>query len=71
MEDPDIIENSDTTRLVPGQRQSRNRFSSTRMSETEPTSLIVRQRTISTTSYLQNAEPEEEEFEGNCCTDPR
>jgi len=39
------------------------------MSETEPTSLIVRNRTISTTSQLPEID-DEDDFEGNCCTDP-
>ena len=69
MEDPDSIEAvSDTTRLLPN-RSRRNRLSSTRMSETEPTSLIVRNRTISTTSQLPEID-DEDDFEGNCCTDP-
>merc|ERR1719384_1411568 len=44
------------------------------MSDTEPTTLINRNRTTSTASY-QNVDPpalpEEEEYQGNCLTDPR
>ena len=52
---------------------------SVQMSDTEPTTLINRNRTISTASY-QNAaesaqpvlaEQEEQEYQGNCLTDPR
>eukprot|EP00093_Oithona_nana_P014307 14307.XXX_1090838_1092743_1 [CDS] Oithona nana genome sequencing. len=74
MEDPDTI-TTDTARLLPRQTR-RPRTSSVRMSDTEPTTLINRNRTTSTASY-QNAEamapplPEEEEYQGNCLTDPR
>ena len=82
MEDPDSIQNmSDTTHLLPTvtserpQRPAirRIRNSSIRLSHTEPTSLIVRNRdTISTTEQSNiNVQEADEEFQGNCCTDPR
>ena len=82
MEDPDAIttsSSSDTARLLPPRQTRRPRTSSVRMSDTEPTTLINRNRTISTASY-QNAaesaqpvlaEQEEQEYQGNCLTDPR
>ena len=73
MEDPDTITTTDTARLLPRQTR-RPRTSSVRMSDTEPTTLINRNRTTSTASY-QNVDPpalpEEEEYQGNCLTDPR
>ena len=81
MEDPDSIESmSETASLLPTvvtserpQRPAirRIRNSSIRLSHTEPTSLIVR-NTISTTQQSSNNVQEaDEEFQGNCCTDPR
>ena len=85
MEDPDSIESmSETASLLPSptvvtsgrpQRPAirRIRNSSIRLSHTEPTSLIVRNRdTISTTEQSNiNVQEADEEFQGNCCTDPR
>lgn len=85
MEDPDSIQSmSETASLLPSptvvtserpQRPAirRIRNSSIRLSHTEPTSLIVRNRdTISTTQQSNNNVQEaDEEFQGNCCTDPR
>ena len=83
MEDPDSIQSmSDTASLLPAvvtserpQRRDirRIRNSSIRLSHTEPTSLIVRNRdTISRTEQSNNNVQEaDEEFQGNCCTDPR
>jgi len=86
MEDPDSIQSvtsmSDTAHLLPGTEISRPmerpqrpairrvRNSSIRLSHTEPTSLIVRNRTTTEQSNIQ-AEKQEEEYQGNCCTDPR
>ena len=53
----------------PSIRRIRN--SSIRLSHTEPTSLIVRNRTVSTTDQNNENQTEEEEFQGNCCSDPR
>ena len=85
MEDPDSIESmSETASLLPSptvvtsgrpQRPAirRIRNSSIRLSHTEPTSLIVRNRdTISTTQQSNNnLQDADEEFQGNCCSDPR
>ena len=81
MEDPDSIHSmSESASLLPAvvtserpQRPAirRIRNSSIRLSHTEPTSLIVR-NTISTTQQSSNNVQEaDEEFQGNCCTDPR
>jgi len=71
-----------TAHLLPGTEISRQmerpqrpairrvRNSSIRLSHTEPTSLIVRNRTTTEQSNIQ-AEKQEEEYQGNCCTDPR
>ena len=53
----------------PSIRRIRN--SSIRLSHTEPTSLIVRNRTVSTADQNNENQTEEEEFQGNCCSDPR
>ena len=83
MEDPDSIESiSETASLLPSptvvtsgrpQRPAirRIRNSSIRLSHTEPTSLIVRNRDTISTTEQSNINVQEEEFQGNCCTDPR